>query len=258
MVLLVGYEMSNNLRNYDVTGYVIVGKKIFTITNERTTIGRSKKCLVVVNEPTASKIHAVIYSFSDLFFLKDCYSSNGFFFLLFNYLSGTYVNGQMVTSMERVDNVGNPVKPINSDLVIVCEDYNNLNNVENLKKFGKLLQDGSEISIGALTINFQIQLQKKMGIPDSMIRNSVIIKENLEYLDSELKSTYINKETNHILNNYSSESYGIYPSLPSHFPFTSPSPSSSQITRSIQKIESQSISLPLLLFKNKRTSLLII
>jgi hypothetical protein len=76
--------MFDSERDCCICGYLVVDGKIFDIKKERTTIGRSKKCMLTLCEPTASKFHAVIYSVADFFFIKDCCSSNGFFFLPHN------------------------------------------------------------------------------------------------------------------------------------------------------------------------------
>jgi two-component system, NtrC family, response regulator HydG len=70
----------------------LTGKNLLLEGDVEFRIGRGEDCQLMLNDPVASRVHAVVDSTPDGWFLRDCNSRNG-----------TYVNGQKIDEARLVD-----------------------------------------------------------------------------------------------------------------------------------------------------------
>jgi pSer/pThr/pTyr-binding forkhead associated (FHA) protein len=78
-----GFEANDTVRTIGCLNFKSFGvEKTVILENFRVVIGRSKLVTIHIDEGTASKFHAVIYSIGGRFFIKDCRSSNGMLYII--------------------------------------------------------------------------------------------------------------------------------------------------------------------------------
>ena len=68
------------------------GARFELSTTEANLLGRDWQCLIVLNDPQCSRVHAEIYRDDDGWWVKDRDSSNG-----------TYVNGQIANNARMIE-----------------------------------------------------------------------------------------------------------------------------------------------------------
>jgi hypothetical protein len=81
----------------------------------------------------------------------------------------------MITCVERVDASGSPIEPTSTGMFLICSAPVD-NKMEELKRLGEVLSDGSEITIGALTISFRIEVRKKAEVSNPYFLRDIAVK----------------------------------------------------------------------------------
>jgi pSer/pThr/pTyr-binding forkhead associated (FHA) protein len=120
---LQGFEANDTVRTVGCLTFNSFGiEKIITLENFRVVIGRSKLVTIHINELTASKMHAVIYSIGGKFFIKYFFSKNGtkknFFFFICIIFLGTFLNSKRITATEELDTAGNAINPLEDEAIL--------------------------------------------------------------------------------------------------------------------------------------------